>query len=168
MGLFNRWIYKWRYPGVKVYNPSLTEIQKGAQVGEGSRVGSFTLIHKGARVGKHCTIGSHCNICPGVVIGDHVSVQTGCHITSGVTIGSGSFIGPGVVTMNDKFMDGHIQPPAIASNTRIGGGSAILPTVKIGSGVIVGSGSVVTSDVPDGQTVMGAPAKPRSPKSNQP
>ncbi len=52
-----------RFPGVRFYNPSLTEVQKDVEIGAGTRVGSFTLIHEGARIGENCTIGSHCNIC---------------------------------------------------------------------------------------------------------
>ncbi len=160
MGFYNKFIYRFRYKAVRIYNPSLTEIQRTAKIGEGCRIGSFSLIHAGAVIGKNCTIGSHCNICGGVVIGDYTSIQTGCHITRGVKIGSNCFVGPGVVTMNDKYMDGNITPPSIGSNTRIGGRAAILPGVCVGDHVVVGSGSVVTSDIADGLTVMGSPAKP--------
>jgi acetyltransferase-like isoleucine patch superfamily enzyme len=151
---------------VTIYNPSLTEIQ-GAEIGDGTRVGTFTLIHKGAVIGKNCTIGSHCNICSDVVIGDNVSIQTGCHITRGVKIGDNSFIGPGVITMNDKYMDHlggdtELNPPEIGSSTRVGGGSNLLPGVKIGDNVVVGSGSTVTKDIPDNTVAYGNPAKCQS------
>jgi maltose O-acetyltransferase len=51
----------------------------------------------------------------------------------------------------------------IGSDVWIGGGAIILPGVTIGDGAVIGAGSVVTRDVDPGQTVMGNPARPRSP-----
>jgi UDP-2-acetamido-3-amino-2,3-dideoxy-glucuronate N-acetyltransferase len=148
-----------KYKNVKFYNLSLTEIQEDVEIGEGSRIGSFALIQKDVRIGKNCTIGSFCNISSGVRIGDNVSIQTGCHITRGVQIGSGCFIGPGVITMNDKQMSGTIIPPFIGNNTKIGGGSCILPEVKIGDNILVGAGSVVTKSINNNEKAFGNPAR---------
>ena len=157
--VLNRFLYKIRFKKVKFFNPALTEVQKNVEIGEGTRVGSLSLIQKNVRIGKNCTIGSQCNICSDVQIGDNVSIQTGCHITRGVKIGSGTFVGPGVITMNDKFIDGKIEPPIIGNNCRIGGGSCILPAITIGNNVFVGSGSIVTKSIEDGLKVYGNPAK---------
>ncbi|MCF6170153.1 MAG: hypothetical protein L3J66_04150 [Bacteroidales bacterium] len=159
MGILKNLRLRLKYKGVRFYNPSLTEIQKNVTIGAGSRVGSFTLIQENVRIGANCTIGSHCNICSGVVIGNNVSIQTGCHITTGVRIESGCFVGPGVITMNDKFMNDQITPPVIGRNTKIGGGSCILPDVVIGQDVFIGSGSIVTKDIKENGKVFGNPAK---------
>jgi len=147
-----------RFPGVRFYNPFLVEVQEGATIGPGTRVGSFTLIHAGAVVGEGCTIGSHCNI-HSARLGARVSIQTGCHITRGVVIEDDVFIGPGVVTLNDRQMDGRFSFPMICRGARIGGGSVILPGVRIGADSVVGAGSVVTRDVPEAATVLGNPAR---------
>lgn len=47
----------------------------------------------------------------------------------------------------------------IEDDAWIGAGVIILPGVKIGRGAIVGAGSVVTKDVPEGSIVYGVPAK---------
>ena len=159
MGFFKKYRYKIKYKNVKFYNILLTEVQRNVTIGEGSRVGSFTMIQENVNIGKNCTIGSHCNICSGVVIGDNVSIQTGCHITRGVHIESNCFIGPGVITMNAKYMNGVINPPRIGSHSKIGGGSCILPDVIIGKNVFVGSGSIVTKNIKDGEKVLGNPAR---------
>jgi acetyltransferase-like isoleucine patch superfamily enzyme len=44
-------------------------------------------------------------------------------------------------------------------NAWIGGFVRILPGVTIGENAIVGTGSVVTKDVPDNTVVVGVPAK---------
>ncbi len=150
---------KARFPSARFYNEALTEVQDDVSIGAGSRVGSFTLIHAGARIGAGCTVGSHCNICRST-IGDRVSIQTGCHITQGVVIEDDVFVGPGVITLNDKWMDGGtLVAPIIRRGAKIGGGVVILPGIEIGPHAIVGSGSVVTKNVPQGTTVVGNPAR---------
>jgi acetyltransferase-like isoleucine patch superfamily enzyme len=157
-----------RFPGVRFYNPALTEVQEDVEIGPGTRVGSFTLIHSGARVGPDCTIGSHCNICR-CQIGARVSIQTGCHLTRGVVIEDDVFLGPGVITLNDKHMDGsHLVGPVIRQGARIGGGSILLPGVVIGRRALVGAGSVITRSVADGETVFGSPARVRLLGSREP
>lgn len=47
----------------------------------------------------------------------------------------------------------------IKDNVFIGHGAIILPGVTIGSNVIVGAGSIVTKDIPDGVIAVGNPAK---------
>lgn len=150
-----------RFPDVLFYQPALIEIQPDVRIGAGSRVGTFTLIHAGAVIGSGVTIGSHCNICA-CRIGDRVSIQTGVHITRGVVIEDDVFIGPGVVTLNDKLHGGGADSfPRIRHNARVGGGTVILPGVTIGAHVLIGAGSIVTRDIPDGQTVLGNPAHVR-------
>jgi UDP-2-acetamido-3-amino-2,3-dideoxy-glucuronate N-acetyltransferase len=148
-----------RFPGVRFYNPSLIEVQTDVQIGEGTRVGSFSLIHEGARVGENCTIVSHCNICR-CRIGNAVSIQTGCHITRGVVIEDGVFVGPGVITLNDPLVPGRAMgAPTIRRGAKIGGGAVLLPGVTVGANATVGSGAVVTRDVPEGAVVVGNPAR---------
>lgn len=150
-----------RFPGVHFYNAALTEVQDEVAIGPGSRVGTFTLIHSRARIGRGVTIGSHSNICA-ATIGDRVSIQTGCHITRGVVIEDDAFIGPGVITLNDKLTGGPLTFPRVCAGARIGGGSVILPGVTIGAGAVVGSGSIVTRDVAPGAVVFGDPARLRA------
>lgn len=52
----------------------------------------------------------------------------------------------------------------IGANVWIGGASIILPGVTIGDDAIIGAGSVVTRDVPAGATVVGNPARIKTPR----
>ncbi len=148
-----------RFPGVTFYNPKLTEVQENVRIGKGTRIGSFTLIHQGAVIGDDVTIGSHCNIC-NCSIGDRSSIQTACHITRGVVIEDDVFIGPGVVTLNDKLRGDSMAYPRICKGAKVGGGSVILPGVTIGPKALVGAGSVVSKNVDQGAVVVGNPARP--------
>jgi len=147
-----------RFPNVRFYNAALTEVQSDVEIGSGTRVGTFTLIHQGARIGQNCTIGSHCNICE-CQIGNSVSIQTACHITRGTIVEDNVFIGPGVVTLNDSLVGRALKAPTIKSGAKIGGGTVLLPGVTIGQNATVGSGAIVTKDVPEGATVVGNPAR---------
>ena len=48
----------------------------------------------------------------------------------------------------------------VGEQSFVGARSIIMPGVKIGNNCVVGAGSVVTRDVPDGTVVCGIPAKP--------
>ncbi len=135
-------------------------------IGVDSRLGNFVMIRENTRIGSGCTIGSYVDIEGDVVIGDHVSLQSACYITRGVIIEDEVFCGPRIITMNDKRMSYHRprldfvrSAPRILRAARVGGGCVLLPGVTIGVNALVGAGSVVTRDVPDGAIVFGNPAR---------
>lgn len=73
-------------------------------------------------------------------------------------------IGPSTLVAFKTFLiaersDGSIAPVRIGSNCFIGGGSVILPGVKVGDGSIVGANAIVDSDVPPDCAVGGNPAR---------
>ena len=51
------------------------------------------------------------------------------------------------------------KPVEIGSDVWVGGGALILPGVRIGSRTIIGAGSVVTRDIPDGVLAAGNPCR---------
>jgi maltose O-acetyltransferase len=51
------------------------------------------------------------------------------------------------------------KPVEIGSDVWVGGGPIILPGVRIGSRAVVGAGSVVTRDLPDGVFAAGNPCR---------
>lgn len=147
-----------RFPGVTFYAADKVEIQDDVEIGPGSRVGTFVVILKGSRIGRDCTIGSFVHIA-GAQIGDRVSIQTNVHVTRHTTVESDVFLGPGVVTTNDKQMNGQdLKGPYIGAHSRIGAGAILLP-VRIGTHVVVGAGAVVNKPVANGVVVAGVPAR---------
>jgi UDP-2-acetamido-3-amino-2,3-dideoxy-glucuronate N-acetyltransferase len=126
----------------------------GCRVGSGSRIGPFVEIQRGAVIGERCKIQSHTFICDGVTIGD------------------GVFVGHGVLFVNDKAPratnpDGTLQgaadwnllPVRVRDGATLGSGAVVMGGVTIGERALVGAGAVVTSDVADGDTVAGVPAR---------
>ena len=126
----------------------------GCTIGDDSRIGTFVEIQKHAHIGRNVKISSHSFICEGVVIEDNV------------------FIGHNVSFINDKYpratnedgtpqsqADWTVVPTRVKRGASIGTSATILCGVTIGENAIVGAGSVVTHDVPDGATVAGNPAR---------
>jgi maltose O-acetyltransferase len=51
------------------------------------------------------------------------------------------------------------KPIEIGSDVWIGGGAIICPGVNIGSKTVIGAGSVVTRDIPEGVVAVGNPCR---------
>lgn len=81
-----------------------------------------------------------------------------------VTIEDGVMLGPevGLFTVNNEPKNIRVlrtKEIHIKKNAWIGARVSILPGVTIGENAIVGTGSVVTKDVPDHSVAVGVPAK---------
>ncbi len=126
----------------------------GCTIGDNTKIGTFVEVQKNARIGRNCKVQSHTFICEGVTIEDEV------------------FVGHGVTFVNDKYpratngngglqceKDWVVSPTVVRRGASIGSGATILCSVTIGERAIVGSGSVVTRDVPPGTIVAGNPAR---------
>jgi UDP-2-acetamido-3-amino-2,3-dideoxy-glucuronate N-acetyltransferase len=126
----------------------------GCVIGDNTKIGTFVEVQKNAFIGKNCKIQSHTFICEGVTIEDEV------------------FVGHGVTFINDKYpqavngegglqteADWKVVPTIVKKGASVGSGSTILCNVTIGERAIVGSGSVVTKDVPPDSIVAGNPAR---------
>ena len=62
-----------------------------------------------------------------------------------------------------KFMKPKIAKVTIEDDAWIGAGAIILPGTRIGSGAVVGAGSVVIKDIPPWTIAYGVPCKPIKP-----
>lgn len=114
---------------------------------------------------------------PSAQLGVGVQVLAGAIINAGAQIGDGVLVNSGAIVEHDAVIGdhAHISPGAVlAGGVRVGGsthvglGARIIQGLTIGSGATVGAGAVVLSDVPDGMTVVGVPARPMRKKDEQP
>lgn len=77
----------------------------------------------------------------------------------GIHIDDGSYIAAGAYILSHDFSRNIHTDTYIGKNCFIGINAIILPGVKIGDCVIIGSGSVVTKDIPSNCIAAGNPAK---------
>lgn len=148
-------------------------VYAGVRIGPHSIVGAHASVREGSVVGSRCVIGHYADVSHDCVISDGVRVMNHATVIGGTIIGEGAFIGPGVTMANDSDLDAIVagrwsatrcDPPIIGARAFIGCGSVILSGVRIGEGARVCAGAVVTKDVDPGETVLGLPARPRSPR----
>lgn len=142
----------------------LAKIAESVKIGEGCAIWAFASIHDGVVLGNFVGVGEHTYIGRNARVGDRTRISQGCHIIDHIIIGDDVFIGPCVVTMNDKYPVANnphfkLLPPVIERNASVGAGAVILPGVVLGEGCMVGAGAVVTRSVPPHSTVVGNPAR---------
>jgi len=118
----------------------LTLIHPAATVAQSARVSAGTVVMAGAIINADVAIGKNVIVNTGAILEHDCVIEDGAHICPGVRLGGGASIG---------------------SQTWIGIGAIIKDRVRVGSGSIVGAGSLVLKDVPDNITVYGSPASPR-------
>jgi bifunctional UDP-N-acetylglucosamine pyrophosphorylase/glucosamine-1-phosphate N-acetyltransferase len=134
-------------PGVTVEDNavirSFSHLER-AHVGKGASVGPFARLRPGARLQEDVHIGNFVEIKEAVIEAgakaNHLSY------IGDATVGAGANVGAGTITCNYDGVAKHRTE--IGKHAFIGSNSALVAPVKIGDGAYVGSGSVITDDVP--------------------
>jgi acetyltransferase-like isoleucine patch superfamily enzyme len=149
-----------------------SDISPKARIGDDTQIWLFCQVRDGATIGKSCIFGKGVFIDNDVVVGDRVKLQNNVSVYVGVTLEDGVFCGPHVCFTNDKLpravnadmtlkgaADWKITPTLVKAGAALGANSTIVCGTTIGKWAMVGSGSVVTKDVPDHALVLGNPAR---------
>jgi acetyltransferase-like isoleucine patch superfamily enzyme len=124
----------------------------------------------GCALADDCFVGPFVEIQKDVVIGPRTRVQSHVFICELVTIGADCFISHGAMFINDRMSKGK---PAfgrretwgrtvLGDRVVVGTNATILP-VSICADVVIGAGSVVTSDIVKPGVYAGSPARWRRP-----
>ena len=155
---------------VRIHNSA--DVSNEAHIGDGTSIWHHSQVREGAQLGKNCILGKGVYIDTGVTIGDNVKIQNYVSVYHGVTIEDGVFIGPHVCFTNDMRPrainpdstlkaadDWTLSETRIKHGASLGANSTIRCGVTIGEWAMVGSGSVITRDVPAYGLMMGNPAK---------
>ena len=148
------------------------QVSPKAKIGNNVKIWNWVQIRENAEIGENSIISKGVYIDFGVKIGKNVKIQNNTSVYHGVCIEDGVFIGPHVCFTNDKYPrainadgslkgadDWQISETLVGRGGSIGANSTILPGVVIGRFAMVGSGTIVTEDVPDNGLVLGTPGR---------
>lgn len=116
---------------VTLIHPTAT-VMSDVELGDGVIIGARALVGVKAVIGANCTVGM------GSIVNHECSLDDHTTIGARVTLGMQAHIG---------------------ERTFLGDGVTVLPARRIGQGVVVVSGSVITQDIPADSIVAGVPAK---------
>jgi bifunctional UDP-N-acetylglucosamine pyrophosphorylase/glucosamine-1-phosphate N-acetyltransferase len=119
---------------------------EGAIVSSGAVIGPFARLRPGSKIGVQAHIGNFVET-KNAVLGVGVKANHLSYLGD-VTIGEGSNIGAGTITCNYDGFNKHRTE--IGARAFVGSNTSLVAPVQIGSDTYVGSGSVITRDVPDG------------------
>jgi bifunctional UDP-N-acetylglucosamine pyrophosphorylase/glucosamine-1-phosphate N-acetyltransferase len=161
--------------GVTIVDPLTTYIGPNVRIGAGTVIHPLTVIEEGARIGRNCSIGPFARLRKGVVLKSHVTIGNFVEVVRSV-VSKGSkvkhltYIGDSIIeedvnigagTIVANYDGKHKSQTRIRREAFIGSGSILVAPVTIGRRAMTGAGAVVTKnhDVPDGEVVVGIPAR---------
>jgi maltose O-acetyltransferase len=110
-----------------------------------------------------------CDYGSNIELGERVFFNFNCVVLDvcPVRIGDFTLFGPGVQILTPMHpLNAELRrqqefgkPIEIGADVWVGGGALILPGVRVGSRTVIGAGSVVTRDIPDGVFAAGNPCR---------
>lgn len=139
-------------------------IYAGVEIGDNCYIADGTMIRESVKIGNNTTIGRGCVIEQDVFIGNNVRIREQVYFAPKTIIEDNCFIAAKVSTYNDntigrKFIEKKYKAPIIKKDSRIGGNVTLLPGIVIGINSVIGAGSVVTKNIPNGEVWLGNPIR---------
>ncbi len=142
-----------------------TILYDGTTIGARLQTGHNVIVREECEIGDDVAIWSNSVIDYGCRIGHRVKIHTNIYIAQFTVIEDDAFLAPGVSIANDLYPGSDasaevMRGPVIERGAQIGVNTTLLPYVRVGAGAIIGSGSVVSRDIPPGVVAYGNPARP--------
>lgn len=136
---------------------------EGSVIENGAVVGPFARLRPGSVAGANVRIGNfvevkNSTLRDGAKAG-HLAYLGDCEIGAGVNIGAGT------ITCN---YDGHRKHRTeVRDRAFIGSNTSLVAPVVVGASAVVGAGSVVTKNVPDGELCIGRARQVNLPRKSR-
>ncbi len=124
---------------------------EGAHVSRGAVVGPYARLRPGADLAEESRVGNFVEI-KNTELGEGAKVNHLSYVGD-ATVGARANLGAGTVTCNYDGVFKHRTE--IGEGAFIGSSTMLVAPVRIGDAALTGSGSVITSDVPDGALALG-------------
>jgi UDP-2-acetamido-3-amino-2,3-dideoxy-glucuronate N-acetyltransferase len=140
-------------------------IDENVKIGKGTKIWHFSHILSDTEIGENCSFGQNCVAGPKVKIGSGVKVQNNVSIYEGVEIEDDVFLGPSMVFTNVVNPRSFIprreefKKTLIQKGASIGANATIICGNSIGKYALIGSGAVISKNVPDFALMVGVPAR---------
>lgn len=140
-------------------------IEDNVTIGKNCYIGHYTLIRPNVVIGDNTEIRAHCFIAPGAHIGNNVLIMQYSNICQDAIIEDRVYIGLACILTNTRKIkhtrdfDLVVKPPRVEYGARVGSRVTVLPGFNIGKNSLIGVGSVITTNIPEGEVWFGIPAK---------
>jgi acetyltransferase-like isoleucine patch superfamily enzyme len=147
-------------------------VEPPSEIGAGTRIWANVHIRTGARIGDECNLGIGSFVDVGVQIGDRCKIQTNALLFEGSRLEDEVFVGPAACLTNDRFprattLEGRLKRAddwvlegvLLQRGCSIGAHAVVLPGVRVGAWAMIGSGGIVTRDVPAFALLVGVRAR---------
>ena len=149
-------------PGARLR--SGTVIYAGSTIGSGLQTGHNVVIREQNALGDNVQIWNNTTVDYGCRIGSNVKIHTNCYIAQYTTLEDDVFMAPGVTIANDlhpgcAYSGECMRGPTLKRGVQVGVNVTIVPYVTIGEYSVIGSGAVVTCDIPPHSLVVGNPGR---------
>lgn len=143
---------------------SNTVIYAGSTIGSDLQTGHNVVLREENQIGDRFQVWNNTVVDYGCQIGHGVKLHCNIYVAQFTVIEDDVFLAPGVCIANDPHpgcpdSQRCMRGPTIKAGAQIGVNVTILPFVTIGERALVGSGAVVTRDVPPETVFFGNPGR---------
>lgn len=148
---------------VQVHSTAI--IDKGAIIGDGTRVWHWVHICAGAKIGHNCSLGQNVFVGNNVLIGNNVKIQNHVSVYENVVLEDDVFCGPSMVFTNVYNPRSAISRKDEYRTTRVckgvtlGANCTVVCGITIGTHAFIGAGAVVNRDVKAYALIVGNPGR---------
>jgi UDP-2-acetamido-3-amino-2,3-dideoxy-glucuronate N-acetyltransferase len=140
-------------------------VEKGANVGNFTRIWFFSHVAPGAVIGENCSLGQNTYVERNAVVGNACRLGNSVSIFSHVELQDFVFCAPYMVFTHISFPRAAVNRHAVfkktlvKTGTTLGANSTVVPDITCGMGTFLAAGSTLTKSSKDWSLMVGSPAR---------